>query len=717
MKTADKDRRPPQRSRWWIGAALLLTLLWLAGAGPLGAFLGKLGEVQTNDSSTFLPLNAESTRVEEMAEEFDRGDAIPAVVVLSGDEDIDEAGLADIAGVAERIGEEEWVAAPVVGPFPGTEDASVAQFVVQIDTEHDTGDSVDELRALLADNPVEGIDAQVTGPAGYAADLAAAFGGIDSTLLIVTVTAVLVILVAVYRSPLLPFLVITSALLALCLAGALVYLAADSGLVTLNGQSQGILFILVVGACTDYALLLVARYREELAERGNVPQAVLASVRGVLEPVLASGGTVILGLLCLLAADLASTQSLGPVVAIGIVASLLSALTFLPAVLALCGRAAFWPSVPRRSTEEDRTERSQHRLWARIADVVARRPRTLWLATTALLALAAVFAPQFDAGGTGQAEVFRTEVEAAEGQKTLDRGFGEDASAAPALVIADADHVDEVVEAAEGLDRVSGAEPVTEGGPPGQPLPPLEVDGRVLVEVAMTVGPESAEALDVVRDLREELRDVEGADALVGGISASDLDTLETAQRDFTVVVPLVLVVVFLVLVVLLRSLVAPLLLMIANVLSFAAALGVGTLLFDHVLDLPGADPVVPLFAFVFLVALGIDYSIFLMSRAREEALRHGHREGMLRALTVTGGVITSAGVVLAVTFAALTVIPLLFMLQLAFLVAFGVLVDALLVRSLLVPALSLDVGRRMWWPSRIPESGSAATSEEKSLS
>ncbi|WP_433700115.1 MMPL family transporter [Nocardiopsis sp. CA-288880] len=716
-----KDKgRPRRRPRWWAGAALLITLVWLFGAGPLGMFLGRLGEVQTNDPGAFLPVGAESTEVSEIAEEFDREEAVPAVVVYSGGGDIAEDDLAAIAGVGERVAGEPWAVGPVIGPFPGTEDPSVAQFTVAIDPGHDTGDAVAELRALLADDPVPGLQAQVTGPAGYAADLTAAFGGIDSTLLVVAVSAVLVILVAVYRSPLLPVLVVLASLLALGLSGALVYLAADTGLVSLNGQSQGILFILVVGACTDYALLLVARYREELTTRDRVPEAVLAAVRGVTGPVLASGGTVILGLLCLLAADLASTRSLGPVVAIGVAAALFSAMTFLPAVLALCGRAVFWPSAPRRPGDgaaagggpgEEGLDAvvARHRFWGRIAGTVSRRPRAYWIGTTVLLAAAAVFAPQFDAGGTGQAEVFRTQVEAVEAQEELTRGFGPVSGAAPALVVADADRLDEVVAAAEDLPEVEEAVAVTEPGPPGADAPPLVEDGRVLVEVTLSVPPESSEAVSAVGGLRDALRGVEGADTLVGGVTATDLDTLETAQRDFAVVVPLVLVVVFLVLIPLLRSLVAPLLLMAANVLSFAAALGVGTLVFEHLLGLPGADPVVPLFAFVFLVALGIDYSIFLMSRAREEALVHGHREGVLRALTVTGGVITSAGVVLAVTFAALAVIPLLFLFQLAFLVAFGVLVDALIVRTLLVPALSLDVGPRAWWPGRAGRPAAAA--------
>ncbi|GHD25925.1 membrane protein [Nocardiopsis kunsanensis] len=689
------------RSRTWIGTALLIVLVWVAGAGPLGAFLGKLGEVQTNDPSAFLPVDSESTEVDEAAAGFEQEETTPALVAFSADSELTGTDLADIGSLGDELTDSSWTGGPVAGPLPGTEDPSVAQLVVPLDNALDEQETVEELRSWLGNNTPDGLEAEVTGPAGFAADLVAAFGGIDTTLLLVAVGAVLVILIAVYRSPVLPLLVILTSLLALGLSGALVYFAASQDWVSLNGQSQGILFILVVGACTDYALLLVARYREELSAGRPVPNAVLASVRGGLGPVMASGGTVILGVLCLLAAELTSTRSLGPVVAIGVAAALLAALTFLPAVLAVFGRVAFWPFPPRPAPESERTAgrslTADHPLWSRISAFVSRRPRTTWLATTVLLAAAAVFAPQFSAEGTGQDEVFRTEVESVSGQATLDRGFGDDASSSPALVLADADHVDDVVSAAVSTPGVDTAEPVVEEGGSG----PLVVEGRVLVEAGLQAPAESSEAVDTVRGLRAEVRNVDGADALVGGISATDLDTLETAQRDFTVVVPLVLFTVFLVLIPLLRSLVAPLLLMAANVLSFATALGVGTLVFDHVLELPGADPVVPLFAFVFLVALGIDYSIFLMSRAREETLVHGHREGVLRALTVTGGVITSAGVVLAATFAALAVIPLLFLLQLAFLVAFGVLVDALLVRTLLVPALSLDVGPRMWWPGR----------------
>ncbi|MFD0773899.1 MMPL family transporter [Streptomonospora algeriensis] len=690
----------PRRRRFRYGTAALLALVWLIGAGPLGSFLGRLSEVQSNDDSAFLPVSAESTRVQDIAEEF-RADTVPAIVVYAGFGDLGRAELAAIGQDAEEISDFDWTSGTVVGPVRGDDDASVAQLVVPVSEEADTEAAVTELRSALGDDRSEP-RVYVTGPAGFAADLSAAFGGIDTTLLAVALGTVFVILVAVYRSPLLPLLVITSSVLGLALAGALVYAAADAGWLTLDGQSQGILFILVVGACTDYALLLVARYREALSLYRRPIGAMSTALRGAAGAIVASGATVILGVLCLLASELASNRSLGPVAALGIACALASALTFLPAVLLLAGRAAFWPARPRYSADTGADADStgatlaRHRLWGGIAAVLSRRPRTWWAATTAVLAVGAVFAVQFEAEGTSQTEVFRTEVEAVEGQEVLERGFGEPASAEPALIAADARHRVEVAEAAEGVEGVTGTGTVAENGEP------KVVDGRVLIEADLAAPAESKRAVDTVEDLRGAVHGVQGADALVGGASATRLDTLESAGRDLAVIVPLVLAVVLAVLVALLRSILAPVLLVATTVLSFAATLGVGALVFDHLLGFPGADPAVPLFAFVFLVALGVDYNIFLMTRAREETLRHGHSDGILRALTLTGGVITSAGVVLAATFAALAVIPLLFLAQLAFLVAFGVLLDTLVVRSVLLPALALDIGARTWWPARI---------------
>ncbi|AAZ57030.1 conserved hypothetical protein [Thermobifida fusca YX] len=755
---AASGQRSLLRRRAWYGAAILLILVWLFGAGPLGAFMGRLTEVQTNDESSFLPVSAESTEVSRIQEEFAQEQRVPAIIAYSADRTLTDEQLAAIGEHVAVIQDHPEISdGAAIGPMVGTEDDSVAQVVVPLREDADVGDAVEELRELLAEQPIDGVDVYVAGPAGLVADLSAAFGGIDSTLLFVALGAVLIILITVYRSPILPIVVILTAMLALVLAAALVYVAAAEEWVQLNGQSQGILFILVVGACTDYALLLVSRYRETLQENARPLEAIRTAVRGTVEPILASGGTVILGVLCLLASDLASNRGLGPVAAIGIAAALIAALTFLPAVLLLLGRVAFWPFRPvfegeaSEDTEPTETVLRRHRLWGAIATSVSRHPRRYWVATAVALLAAAAFVPQFRAEGTSDFDIFRTEVDSVVGQEVLEDGFGHAVTAQPAVIIADADHMDEVIKAAEGVDGVTEVTPLTEapempggppagedgapGGPPagedgaqGGPPPgvaggseggadgpppgvaggqdtaaePKVVDGRVLLEASLSEPAESTEAVEITRELRDAVHAVDGANALVGGPSAESLDTLDTATRDLYVVVPLVLAVVLLVLIVLLRSLVAPVLLIITTVVSFGSALGVGALVFNHLLDLPGADPGVPLFAFVFLVALGIDYNIFLVTRVREEAVNFGHREGVLRGLTVTGGVITSAGVVLAATFAALTVVPLLFLLQLAFLVAFGVLLDALIVRSLLVPALSIDVGRAMWWPSRL---------------
>ncbi len=356
---------PPQQGRRsgrvWYGTAVLIALVWLAAAGPLGSFMGALTDVQTNDSSAFLPIGAESSEVQEAQEAFKDSGAIPAIVVYSATEPIARDGLAAIAKDAERIGARPWVEGAVAGPIPGTEDQRVAQLIVPVGEQADVRAAVDELRGLLADSELPDATVQVAGPAALSSDLGAAFGGIDGALLGVALGAVLIILIAVYRSPLLPFVVIMAAMLALVLAAAVVYLMADAGWIQLNGQSQGILFILVVGACTDYALLLVARYREELYERERPIEAMRIAVRGTIEPILASGGTVILGVLCLLASDLASNRGLGPVAALGIGAALISALTFLPAVLLLLGRAAFWPVKPRQTATTDVSARHHRR--------------------------------------------------------------------------------------------------------------------------------------------------------------------------------------------------------------------------------------------------------------------------------------------------------------------------------------------------------------------
>jgi RND superfamily putative drug exporter len=404
---------------------------------------------------------------------------------------------------------------------------------------------------------------------------------------------------------------------------------------------------------------------------------------------------VVLGLLCLLLSDLASTSGLGPVGALGIVGALVAALTFLPAVLLLFGRRIFWPAVPRVDHVHSEDKIGTRGLWGRVASLVGTHPRRTWAVTLAALLAAAAFVPTFKAEGITQAETFLTEVESVTGQEVLAEHFPA-GSGSPVQVIAPEAKAKEVIEVLSGEEGVN--EPYA-GLAPG--APPKVVDGNVLVQATLTAAADSPEADDVVRRLRADL-DAVGTDVLVGGQTAMNVDVRDASDRDLRVIIPAILLVVFLVLTVLLRSLGAPLLLVVANVISFAATMGVAAVVFNHVLDFPGADPSTPLYGFVFLVALGIDYSIFLMTRVREEATRVGTRRGILVGLAVTGGVITSAGIVLAATFSALAILPLLFLAQIAFIVAFGVLLDTLVVRSLLVPALAYDIGAPIWWPSRL---------------
>jgi len=736
-------------------AVAVVLVVWMGFASVGGMAQGKLSQVQTNDAAAFLPSSAQSTRAAEASREFVDTQTLPALVVLApadGGDVTDEQlrAVAQFAGdfTQKEVGDGTW-AERLTGdivPIP-SEDGEAILLAVPLDAdaaeelvgeESLTNVLVADLRAALDEELGAtasgagdlGLEAWVTGPAGFVTDLGTAFAGIDGLLLLVALGAVLLILVVVYRSPFLPLVVIFTAVFALALAGLVVYELADAGVLVLNGQAQGILSILVVGAAVDYSLLLVARYREELKHTEHPADAMRIAWRQSLEPIAASAGTVVAGLLCLLLSDLASNRSLGPVAAIGIAAALLAALTLLPAILLVAGRrsrALFWPRAPRPVTAA--TTPSTHGehaaavppevadpaegagLWARWARFVARRARPVWIVSAAVLLLAAAFVPTFRAGGTSQTDVFLTAVDSVAGEEVLAEHYPAGA-VQPAIVVVPQEELDAVVEAAEGVEGVSSAAPYT-GAPSGAPgagadAAPVVVDGRVRVDVVTEAPSDSQEAVDTVGDLREAVTAV-APDAIVGGPAAETLDTQIASERDLRVIVPVVLVVILLILMLLLRSVVAGLLLMAANVLSFAATIGISALVFNHVLDLPDADPVVPLYGFVFLVALGVDYSIFLMTRVREESLRVGTREGVTRGLAVTGGVITSAGLVLAATFAALAVIPLLFLAQLAFIVALGVLVDTFVVRSLLVPGLVHDVGPRSWWPSalaRRPEHG-----------
>ncbi|TKJ23434.1 MMPL family transporter [Blastococcus sp. CCUG 61487] len=698
--------------RWLIPA--LVAIAWLALAGPLGSFSGKLGEVSENDSAAFLPDSAESTQVTELSREFQSERTLPVILFWESDDGaLDPAAqgeaqerLDEAIAIAEDAGALEGDPSPVIP----SEDGEALQAVLPFNP--DLGDTLNEVIAELRGlDGIDGTTAYVTGPGAIFSDFSEGFSGIDGLLLVAAFGVVLLILLVVYRSPLLPLLVIGTAGLALTVSLAVAYFLAKQGWIDVNGQSQGIASILVVGAATDYGLLLVARYREELRREQSKYAAMRVALQRSWEPILASGGTVILGVLCLVFSDLGSNRGLGPISAVCIAFAMLAALTFLPAVLVLLGRAAFWPFRPKYGQEV-----AHGKGWERIATSVGRRPRRYLLASGGALIALSLFVPLFDSDGIPLSEAVRGGSESGAGQEAIARHF-EAGAASPAIIITPADGWQEVAEAAAATDGVAEVEPFTgeQAGPPGAAGgEPVEVDGLVRLEATLDDAPDSEAAQSTVSDLRTTVRDVD-PDALVGGSSAQDLDTQETAARDLLVIVPLVLLVITVVLALLLRAIVAPVLLVATTALSTLATVGVGALVFEHLFQFPGSDPQVLLIGFVFLVALGIDYNIFLMTRAREESIRHGARDGVLRALAVTGGVITSAGLVLAATFGALTVLPLVILIQLGFLVGFGVLLDTFVVRTLLVPAAVHLIGDKVWWPSKLAD-GPTAPAPEREL-
>ena len=716
-----KDRsagrgRVPKALRIFLPAVLII--VWLTAAGVGGPYFGKVSEVASNDQTTYLPESADATQVQALLGEFNDSESIPAIAVFVGEQQLSEADVEQIGQALEAVAALDSVEDAVSPPVP-SEDGLAVQAFIPVNAGTEIADAVNELSTELREAAPDGVEVFVTGPAGLTADLAAGFEGIDGLLLGVALGAVFIILILVYRSFLLPIAVLSTSLFALCAAVLTVWWLAKWEVLMLNGQTQGILFILVIGAATDYSLLVVARYREELRTNEDKWRAVTGAIKGAFEPIVASGSTVIAGLMCLLLSDLKSNSSLGPVASIGIVFAMLSALTLLPAILFAFGRTAFWPRRPKYEPQVVEAEAGMPSkgLWTKLARNVQKRPRAIWIVTSVVLLVGAGFWTQLDASGVPQSDLVLGASEARDGQEALGEHFP-GGSGSPAQIIVDEGEMEAAVVALlanDGVDSVSvsaadspsGTAPVTEEGvqpvgPPDAPTPePTVVGGRVLLQGTLVDAADSEAAGETVGELRATFAD-EVPSAIVGGVTATAVDTNDASIHDRNLIIPIVLVVILLILMALLRSILAPVLLILTTVISFGTAMGVAALVFNGILDFPGADPAVPLYGFVFLVALGIDYNIFLMTRVREESLKHGTREGILRGLAITGGVITSAGVVLAATFAALAVIPILFLAQLAFIVAFGVLLDTFVVRTLLVPALSYDIGRKIWWPSKL---------------
>ncbi|MEU1332204.1 MMPL family transporter [Streptomyces sp. NPDC005865] len=702
---ADVRRRKRRGAAWLVcgrRTKWLVVLFWLVVLIVAAPLAQKLADAQENDAESWLPGSAESTQVLDISAEF-RPEVIPAIVVYAR-----EGGLtgADRARIAEDVREAKALRAHGIrgaetrGPlYDAKAGAEAAQVSVPITMDAEgwerIGPAVDAVRERVGEGG-GGLAVHVTGPGGTAADSAEAFEGIDSTLLLSAAGIVVVILLFTYRSPTLLLAPLLAVITALLTAQALVYLLATHADLTVNGQSAGILTVLVFGAGTDYALLLVARYREELRRHEDRHEAMARALHRAGPAVLASGATVVLSMLVLLAAEMNSTRGLGPVAAIGVAVGLVAMLTLFPALLVIFGRWFFWPLVPHAGSPEP-TERG---LWARTGRRIARRPRLIWATTAAVLALLSLGLLQLRAEGLGNADSFTDKPDSITGQEVLARHFPA-GSGDPLVIVADRARGDRVGEA---VADTRGVQPGSVGVPPGTRA---EHEGRVLLEATPTDPPDSAAAKRTVERVRAAVHAVPDANAKVGGGTAALLDMDHATAHDNKLVIPLVLLVVLLILGVLLRAVLAPLLLIATVVLSFATALGLSALAFRHLFDYAGEPTDFPLFVFVFLVALGIDYNIFLSTRIREEAARQGTRAGVLTGLAATGAVITSAGLVLAGTFAALGTLPMVAFAEIGFAVALGVLLDTFVVRSILVTSLFLDVGPRVWWPhalARRPE-------------
>jgi putative drug exporter of the RND superfamily len=806
--------RPAGPRAKWVVFAIWLVAIFIA-AGPAN-LPGKFTDAEDNESTSFLPGDAESTEALEAAEGLQGGELAPAVIVYRRESGLTAADRERIASDVRRLTEERFPGvvpdgataaaggesaegggagapqgvvpegcggpttpipgqpegyAPFVGPLC-SEDGKAAIVTAYLKGEGDGDrilDPVERWREIVSD-PGGGLEVKITGGAGYAADAIEVFESINGTLLLAAVSLVIFLLIVIYRSPIFLFIPLAAIIFAEILARSIGYGLSELG-VTINGQSSAIMSIMVLGAGTDYALLIVARYREELHHTEDRHEAMRAAMTSAGPAVFASAATVIAALLCLSIAKVNGTSGMGPIVAMGVACAALSMLTLLPALLTIFGRRAFWPFVPHtpswsladeqpttalgqrilngssvgallpvvgaalvvvlllplvllnalvrlllglvgirfpslivgpldrrtfkpyevRRTKHEHLADATHGFWKRVGDRVALNPARVMVTSTAVLLVMCAGLAFFSTDLTTN-DSYRTEVESVEGQDLLSLSYPSGASAPTDVIVPSADEVQEArraVASAPGVESVTG--PVAQG------------DEGVLVQATLEPPPYSTEAFDLIEPIRERV-DEEVPGTLVGGATAVEFDVREAAAWDSAVIPPIVLVVVFLILVLLLRAVVAPLILIGTVILSFVAALGVGYLAFDLIFDFPGSDPSLPLFAFVFLVALGVDYNIFLMARAREEALKHGTREGMLRALAVTGGVITSAGIVLAGTFSVLAVLPLVFLTEIGFVVAFGVLLDTFLVRSVLVPAIVLKVGPQVWWPSKLAQ-------------
>jgi len=801
-----------RRSKWVVFGLWFLAIFIAAGPADLP---GKFEDAESNEATSYLPGDAESTKALNATEQLQKGEIAPAVIIYRRAEGLTPADKAKIAEDVEAMTEERFTGvipdgataaaggetgeqneaepppgslppgcggatttipgqpadyAPFVGPVCSADGkAAIVTAYIKAEGEGDRIlDPVKFWREKISD-PGGGLEVKITGGAGFSADAIEVFEGINGTLLLAAVSLVIFLLIVIYRSPMFFLIPLAAVIFAETLSRSIGYGVSELG-VTINGQSSSIMSVLVLGAGTDYALLLVARYREELHHTADKYQAMRTALESAGPAIFASALTVIAALLCLTIAKVNGTAGLGPIAAIGIACAALSMLTLLPALLTIFGRRAFWPFVPHtpetapaadgiserarkrmvegsgagalirvilscllvlillplvlinwvprilsgrripslivgpldraiftpyemRRHKLEHASDATHGFWSRLGKRVAVSPRRIMFGSVGVLVVLCLGFAFFSTDLTSE-DSYRTEVDSVEGQHLLDKSFPSGATALTDVVVPEAGEVEAVKQAVEGVDGVDSVSGPVAEGPPG-----------TLIQATLEPNPYSTTAFDLVEPIRDAA-DGAAPGTLVGGPTAIEFDVRDAAGWDSIVIPPIILLVVLLILIALLRAVTAPLILIGTVILSFLASLGVGYFVFDVIFGFPGSDPSLPLFAFVFLVALGVDYNIFLVARAREETEKHGSEQGMLRALAVTGGVITSAGIVLAGTFSVLAVLPLTFLTELGFVVAFGVLLDTFLVRSVLVPSIALTVGDNFWWPSALSRRG-----------
>jgi RND superfamily putative drug exporter len=668
-----------RRAKWVVLA------VWLVAAAALGPLQSRLQDATKNDPASFLPASAESTRVlTTLRDRFTNGRTTPALVVVQRAGGLTARDLASVrADLRElRSSLPDDVLPPTPLQLSRDRTTAVSALPITADDVDLIKPAVERIRAVLTESRPPGLGTWVTGPAGITVDAVGVFGQIDVTLLAATTSLVLLLLLLIYRAPAVALVPLVVVAVAYAIAAGVVYLLVRGLDLTVNGQTTGILIILMFGAGTDYCLLIVSRFREELRRHADAHDAMAAALRHTSPAILSSGATVVCAMLVLLLADLRTFRSSGPVLALGVGTTMLAGLTLLPALLAIVGRRAFWPFVPR--ADGDGGEETS-RLWRGVGRRLARRPAVFAAACVVALGVAAA-GNAVDLPGLSLGSGFRGDVESVEGVAALARALpaGE---TAPTDVLAPVDAADGTAAKLRRLDGVASVRTIGRSD-----------DGELVrLQVTLATDPYGDRAIDLVPKLRAA-----APGALVGGPTAEEADTRTTTRRDERLVVPVTLAAILAILVLLLRAVVAPLFLIASVVLSYAATMGVSYAAFRWLFDAPGSDASLALFVFLFVVALGVDYNIFLMARVREETRRHGARDGVLLGLERTGGVITSAGVILAGTFLVLMLLPLEQLFQLGLAVALGVLVDTLVVRTVLVPAVGLLLGERAWWPARV---------------